>query len=198
MPMLPLPRSLCTAEIVAFTDGALLQCSQTGLSFGGWGILLTFQEHRKEMSGAECNTTIGLMELTAIHKAVIQLTAKDHGHRVRVYSDSLYAVEAINRERDFFIKNGTFAGKSKNPKANQIVADIVARLPASEFFIQWVKGHADLEGNELADKLAVAARTALRSEYLVDNSQGGQERKWKHANPYASSLVTKSSSKAVL
>ena len=87
-------------EVEIYTDGA---CSGNP-GPGGWGTVLLYRGHRRELSGAEPHTTNQRMELTA---AIEGLKALKHPCRVRLYSDSAYLVNAFNQKwLERWAKNG--------------------------------------------------------------------------------------------
>lgn len=135
-------------KVILYTDGA---CSDNP-GVGGWGAILMFGEHKKEMSGAEKLTTNNKMEL----EAVIQgLSALKEPCQVSVYSDSAYVVNAFICEWiEDWQKNGwRTAGK----KDVQNVEQWKKLIELSKIHkIDWnkVKGHADNEFNNRCDYLA--------------------------------------------
>ena len=133
--------------IEIFTDGA----ASGNPGPGGYGVVLRYKNHRKEMSGGFKHTTNNRMELMAVIVALESI--KDPDLKVKIYSDSKYVVDAIN-------KNWIWGWRKKGfeKKAN---ADLWQRFLKSykikthEFI--WVKGHADNVENNRCDVLAVAA-----------------------------------------
>ena len=77
-------------EVIIYTDGA---CSGNP-GPGGWGAILIYGEHRKEISGYAPLTTNQRMELTAVIEGLKQLT---EACQVKVYSDSAYLINAFNQ-----------------------------------------------------------------------------------------------------
>ena len=77
-----------------YTDGA---CSgnQNATNVGGWGAILEYGEHTKELHGGEVNTTNNRMELTAVIEAF--RTLKRPGLRAEVYSDSSYVMNCFRQ-----------------------------------------------------------------------------------------------------
>jgi ribonuclease HI len=126
---------------------------------GGWGVVLVSGEHRKELSGAEPDTTNNRMELRALIEG---LRALKRPARVHVLCDSAYVVRA---HRDGWLerwqRNG-WRNAAKEPVGNRDLweALLEAEHP-HEVSFELVKGHAGHELNERADELAVAARKAL-------------------------------------
>ncbi len=141
--------------IVIHTDGA---CSGNP-GPGGWGAILSWKGHEKELSGAEAETTNNRMELTAAITALE--TIRKTPSRVRVVTDSTYVRDGVTRWIHDWKRKGwkTSAGK---PVKNK---DLWKRLDAisSQHDVQWewVKGHAGHPGNERADTLARQALSTL-------------------------------------
>ena len=77
--------------VEVFTDGA---CSGNP-GKGGWGAILRYEGHEKELSGGEMETTNNRMELTAVIRA---LSALKEPCQVRLTSDSKYVIDAITKE----------------------------------------------------------------------------------------------------
>ena len=76
--------------VTLYTDGA---CSGNP-GPGGWGAILEYQGHEKEMSGGEMDTTNNRMELTAVIKG---LQALKEPCIVELYSDSKYVIDALEK-----------------------------------------------------------------------------------------------------
>ena len=87
-------------EVIIYTDGA---CSGNP-GPGGWGSILMYGEHKKEVSGGKKDTTNNVMELTAVIEALKLLKFKC---KVSLYSDSAYVVNAFNQKWIYgWLKNG--------------------------------------------------------------------------------------------
>lgn len=144
-------------EVIIYTDGA---CSPNPGN-GGWGVVLISQElqHRKELSGAEPNSTNNRMELTA---AIEALQALRKPCRVTLYTDSQYLRNAFEQHwlENWLRKNWkTSTGK---PVANQDLWQRLLELSRNhEVDWKWVKAHNGDPENERADALAVEARKSL-------------------------------------
>ena len=141
-----------------YTDGA---CSgnQNESNTGGWGCILEYGEHRKELWGGEINTTNNRMELTALISALAALREK--GLLVRVYSDSSYLINCFkNRWYLGWQKNG-WKTSQKKPVENRELWEKLLELSEGqtiEYYL--VKGHLRLEGAEAALKAAHKKYTA--------------------------------------
>jgi ribonuclease HI len=136
--------------VEAFTDGA---CSGNP-GPGGWGVVLRYGKHEKELSGGETETTNQRMELTA---AIEALRAIKRPCRVTIYSDSKYVVQGMTEWIHNWKRNG-WKNASKKPVANAELWQELDRLAAKHRVAwRWVKGHAGHPENERADELACQA-----------------------------------------
>lgn len=133
-----------TVEI--YTDGA---CSGNP-GPGGWGALLRYGKHEKELSGGETETTNNRMELMAAIKA---LEALKKPSSVKLYTDSTYVKQGITE--------WIYGWKAKNWPNRIKNKDLWIRLDSlnNQHKIEWlwVKGHSGHPENERADSLAVSA-----------------------------------------
>jgi ribonuclease HI len=141
-----------------YTDGA---CSGNP-GPGGWGVLLRYRGHEKELYGGDPGpTTNNRMELMAAIQALEGLTRPA---AVRLHTDSVYVRSGITSWLPGWKRNG-WQTKERKPVKN---ADLWQRLDTAAHRHQvewlWVKGHNGDPGNERADGLAnrglVEARTA--------------------------------------
>ncbi|MDG9729917.1 ribonuclease HI [Ignatzschineria sp. RMDPL8A] len=142
----------------AYTDGA---CSGNP-GPGGWGVLLKYRGHEKELSGFAPETTNNRMELMA---AIMALEALNRPCHVALSTDSRYVQQGILNWVQNWIKKGWKTASNK-PVSNQ---DLWQRLLEAEkrhlsVDWRWVKGHAGHPENERADDLATGAIAQARSE----------------------------------
>ena len=137
-------------KIEIFTDGA---CSGNP-GVGGWGAILRFGEHTKELSGGEKDTTNNRMELTAVISA---LKALKEPCEVVVTTDSKYISDAIILGwAENWRKNG-WKKADKKPALNvDLWEELLELLSVHKVTFNWVKGHAGHPENERCDALAVA------------------------------------------
>ena len=145
-------------NIELFTDGA---CSGNP-GPGGWGVVLRFGEHEKELSGGERNTTNNRMELTAVIKG---LSALKEPCKVRLVTDSKYVADGIGKGwAETWKKNG-WCKADKKPALNaDLWEKLLTLLDIHEVAIEWVKGHAGHPENERCDRLAVEYYNSLKNE----------------------------------
>jgi len=141
--------------IVIHTDGA---CSGNP-GPGGWGAILHWKGHEKELSGAEAETTNNRMELMAAIAALEAIKRKRA--QVRLVTDSTYVRDGVTKWIHGWKRNG-WKTAAKKPVKNE---DLWKRLDAiaSQHAVQWewVKGHAGHPENERADELARQAISTL-------------------------------------
>ena len=136
-----------TKTVILHTDGAC----RGNPGPGGWGVLLEYNGHRKELFGGEASTTNNRMELTA---AIRGLEALTRPCQVALYTDSKYVMQGITEWIRGWKANG-WKNAAKKPVKNvelwKHLDELVARHQVEW---HWVKGHAGHAGNEKADELA--------------------------------------------
>ncbi len=137
-------------EVIMYTDGA---CSGNP-GPGGYGTILKYGNHTKELSGGEENTTNNRMELSAV---IAGLSALKEPCRVLVYSDSKYVVDAISLGWAEGWKARGWKKSNKEPALNvDLWEKLLALINIHDVTFYWVKGHAGQPENERCDALAVA------------------------------------------
>ena len=135
------------AHVTIYTDGG----ASGNPGPGGYGALLMYGEHEREMSAGFRLTTNNRMELLAVIVALEAL--KRPGMEVHIYSDSKYVVDAVEKGWVMGWERKNFKDK-KNPDLWKRFL-VVYRHHKVTF--HWVKGHAGNPNNERVDALAVAA-----------------------------------------
>jgi ribonuclease HI len=139
--------NLSSTTIYIYTDGA---CSGNP-GPGGYGVILKFGNHVKELSDGFARTTNNRMELMAVIKGLESL--KYDGSSVVVVSDSKYVVEAVSQGWLFnWEKKGW--KKVKNPDLWQQLLRLYRK---HQVRFNWIRGHAGHPENERCDQLAVEA-----------------------------------------
>ena len=135
-------------KVFIYTDGA---CSGNP-GEGGWGAILIYGEHEKELYGYEAETTNNRMELTA---AIEALKALKEPCEVELYSDSSYLINAFEKYWLASWKLNGWKNKSKEDVKNSELWKELDYLNGRHR-ITWtkVKGHSDNEYNNRCDKLA--------------------------------------------
>ncbi len=143
-------------NVVIYTDGA----ARGNPGPGGLGVVMLYGNHRKELSEGYRLTTNNRMELLAVIRGLEALKRADL--EVKIYTDSRYVADAINRGWLFNWEAKRFR-KKKNADLWQRFLELYRKYRIS--FI-WVKGHASIAENERCDQLAVEA--SYRDDLLED------------------------------
>lgn len=134
-------------KIIIFTDGA---CSGNP-GIGGWGAVLLYNGVQKEISGYDKNTTNNRMELFAVVQA---LRCLNQSCECEIYSDSQYIVDAFNKDWLTSWQNNGWKTSSKSAVKNEdLWRALLYEVNRHRVKFVKVKGHADVELNELCDKL---------------------------------------------
>ena len=142
--------------VTIYTDGA---CSGNP-GPGGWGAILEWQGHEKELSGGEAQTTNNRMELTAVLTALRLLKEPCI---VELYSDSKYVVDAIDKGWLYGWQKKDWIKADKKPVLNvDLWRQLLPELKRHDVRLHWVKGHAENEKNNRCDQLAVAESKKFR------------------------------------
>ena len=137
-------------QVNIYTDGA---CSGNP-GPGGWGCILEFGPHRKEMSGYMAGTTNNRMELFA---AISALGALKEPCAVELYTDSKYVFDAVDKRWVYGWRAKGWVKSDKKPALNvDLWEQLLPLLERHEVRWHWVKGHAENEKNNRCDRLAVA------------------------------------------
>jgi ribonuclease HI len=138
--------------VVLYTDG---YC-EPNPGPGGYGVVLLFGSHRKELSGGFALTTNNRMELYGV---VAGLEALREPCDVDLFSDSLYVVEGIAIRQE--------AKRSRSTKNQDLWLRLAPLLEKHQVKANWVKGHSGVAENERCDRLA--AEAAAQADLLVDH-----------------------------
>ncbi|MDT0303167.1 ribonuclease HI [Streptomonospora wellingtoniae] len=142
-------------SVLIYTDGA---CAGNP-GPGGWGAVLHYGEHAKELYGGEARTTNNRMELMA---AIMALEALKRPLSVSLHTDSTYVRNGITTWIRGWKRSGWMTS-AKKPVKN---ADLWQRLDTAaerhDVRWNWVRGHSGDSGNERADALACRGRDEAR------------------------------------
>ena len=134
-------------QVRAFTDGA---CSGNP-GPGGWGAVLQFGDHERELHGGAADTTNNRMELTA---AIEALRALSEPCRVSLTTDSTYVKDGITQWLANWKRNGWKTAAKKPVKNQDLWQALDHESSRHEIDWCWVKGHSGHPENERADRLA--------------------------------------------
>ena len=134
-------------SIEIYTDGS----AKGNPGKGGYGIVLLYKGHRKEISEGFRLTTNNRMELLAIIIAIEAI--KKDSENITIYSDSKYVINAVEKGWLFNWEKTNF-NKKKNP---DLWIRFLKTYRKHKILLKWVKGHSNNIENERCDYLAVSA-----------------------------------------
>ncbi len=134
-------------EITIYTDGA----ASGNPGPGGFGVVMKYGKHRLEKSEGYKLTTNNRMELMAVIAGLEAL--KITGSKVRVYTDSKYVAEAVEKGWLFQWESKGFRKK----KNQDLWIRFLKVYRKHNIKFEWIKGHANIPENERCDRLAVEA-----------------------------------------
>lgn len=142
--------------IELFTDGA----SRGNPGPGGYGAILRWKQHEKELTAGYRKTTNNRMELLAVIVGLEAITKT--GMPVTVFSDSKYVIDAVEKRWVFGWQKKGFAGKANG----DLWARFLRIYTKHNVKFVWIRGHAGHPENERCDGLAV--QSALSPNLLID------------------------------
>jgi ribonuclease HI len=149
-------------EVTIYTDGACIGNPGPG----GYGVVLLFGRHRREISGGFRLTTNNRMEIIA---AIIGLKALKAKCTVKIFSDSQYLVDSMSKGWVMKWKSKGWR-KAKNP---DLWRQLLEACEPHEVGFYWVQGHAGDPENERCDQLSMQA--AQRRDLPPDTGYEDQE-----------------------
>ena len=142
--------------VTLYTDGA---CSGNP-GPGGWGAILLYGAHRRELSGGERSTTNNRMELTAVIEGLRLLKEPC---TVELWSDSRYVIDALDKGWARSWQKRGWVKSDKKPALNPDLWEQLLNLTQKhELHYHWVKGHAENPKNNRCDQLAVVEWKKLK------------------------------------
>lgn len=141
-------------QVEIFTDGAC----KGNPGPGGWGAVIRYGRHEKDISGGEPDTTNNRMEMSAVIEALKLLSEPC---QITLYTDSKYVLDGMTKWIAGWQRNG-WKNASKQPVRNaDLWRDLIDATARHKITWQWVKGHSGHAENDRADKLASDAAEAI-------------------------------------
>jgi ribonuclease HI len=142
-------------KVVIYTDGA---CSGNP-GPGGWGAILRYGDHEKEMNGGEADTTNNRMEMMAVIESLRALKKKC---TIDLYTDSIYVKDGVTKWLEGWKAKGWKTASKKPVKNKDLWEEIDREIARHAIEWHWVKGHAGHPDNERADELAREGITKIK------------------------------------
>lgn len=134
-------------QVLAYTDGAC----RGNPGPGGWGVVLRYRQHERELFGGELQTTNNRMELMAAIKA---LEALQKPCAVRICTDSQYLLKGITEWLPNWIRRNWITAARTPVKNEDLWRQLMRAQQPHRVEWEWVKGHSGHPENERADRLA--------------------------------------------
>ena len=133
--------------VIIYTDGA---CSGNP-GPGGWGSVLMYRGHRREMSGGDVGTTNNRMELMAVIRA---LEALKRPCNITIHTDSTYVMKGMTEWLPQWKQRNWLTAAKKPVKNVELWQRLEKAIDSHKVDWKWVKGHSGVPENERADELA--------------------------------------------
>ena len=130
-----------------FTDGAC----KGNPGPGGWGAIMKYGDHIKELNGYSSKTTNNIMEITAVIEALKSLTRPC---AIILTTDSNYVKDGITQWIHNWKKKGWKTANKKPVKNKECWLQLDVEVQRHQIEWKWVKGHSGHPENERADELA--------------------------------------------
>jgi ribonuclease HI len=136
--------------VIIYTDGA---CSGNP-GPGGWGSVLMYKGHRRELSGGQTDTTNNRMEMMAVIKALETLKRPCN---ITLHTDSTYVMKGMTEWLEGWKKRNWRTAGKKPVKNVDLWQRLETAIAEHQVKWVWVKGHSGVPENERADELATQA-----------------------------------------
>lgn len=146
--------------VYLYTDGAC----KGNPGIGGWGCLLRYGSHEKELFGGEEYTTNNRMELMAVVQGLLAL---NRACQVVICTDSQYVKNGMEKWIHNWKKNGWQTANKQKVKNEDLWQQLDQLAQQHQIQWQWVRGHAGHTENELADKLANLGVAQQSQKYSI-------------------------------
>ncbi len=148
-------------EVHIYSDGAC----KGNPGPGGWGAVIQYGKHKKEISGGDVDTTNNRMEMQA---AINALNLLIEPCKVTLFTDSKYVIDGITKWVEGWKRNGWVNASKKPVRNSDLWHELIASCGEHDIEWVWVKGHDGNPGNERADTLASDAAIAIMAELEED------------------------------
>lgn len=147
-------------KVTIYSDGG----ADPNPGYGGWGAILIYGKHSKQLKGNAKDTTNNRMELSA---AIGSLKALNRPCQIDFYTDSQYLRRGIIEWMDEWVA-ADFKKKGKAIPNSDLWRKLNKLIEPHTIDWHWVKGHSGNHYNEIVDKLATEARLAITPQHTID------------------------------
>lgn len=150
-------------RVELYTDGAC----RGNPGPGGWGVVLRYGEHEKELFGGEADTTNNRMELMA---AIAGLECLKRPCAVHLTTDSQYVMKGVTEWMANWKRKGWRTANKKPVKNVDLWKRLDAQVNRHRIDWEWVRGHTGHPENEWADQLANRGIDELDTRYKIQDT----------------------------
>jgi len=154
--------------VIAFTDGS---CYPNPNGNGGWAFTCSYKDKSIVRFGFQNRASNNMMELEAILRCLQYVPAgKKYTYPFTIYTDSQYAKNVLTKWVDEWKESGEWVTSNGSPIKNKKLIKSAHSLLLEhsryrDFKLKWIKGHAGVEQNELADRTASFARVSKTTNW---------------------------------
>ncbi|MEM8857959.1 MAG: ribonuclease HI [Chloroflexota bacterium] len=149
-------------KVTIYSDGG----ADPNPGYGGWGAVLLYGKHSKQLKGNAKDTTNNRMELSA---AIGALKALKRPCEIEFYTDSQYLRRGITEWIDEWV-SADFKKKGKAIPNSDLWRKLNKLIEPHTIEWHWVKGHSGNHYNEIVDKLATEARLDITPQHSINLS----------------------------
>ena len=154
--------------VIAFSDGS---CYPNPNGDGGWAFTCSYKGKSIVRYGFQNRASNNMMELEAIYRCLMYVPAgKQHSYPFTLYTDSQYAKNVLTKWVDEWVESGEWVTSNGSPvKNSQLIQKthllMLKHSRHRDFKLRWVKGHAGVVENEVADVNASFARKSKTTNW---------------------------------
>ena len=143
-------------KVALYTDGAC----KGNPGVGGWGALLRYKGHERELAGGEAHTTNNRMELMA---AIMGLETLSEPCNITLFTDSQYVRQGITEWMPGWVRRNWKTAGGDPVKNRDLWERLHEATQRHQIDWRWVKGHSGDPDNERVDQLARDAAIRVRA-----------------------------------
>ncbi|AGF49294.1 ribonuclease HI [Candidatus Kinetoplastidibacterium galati] len=143
-------------KIELWTDGAC----KGNPGPGGWGVMIIYPDGKRvDLYGGENNTTNNRMELLAVIQGLKKVNKEFMD--VDIYTDSKYVINGMTKWVNNWKRNNWRTAAGKEVKNIDLWKSLCDQIISCNVMWYWIEGHSNIEGNDIADRLANTGVSSL-------------------------------------